>query len=259
MHRFAPALRRVARDLDLPRGVRAAILQELAADLDAVYEHHRTRGMDDGEARQRAEESVLGSADVVRRLARLHRRSWRGWSESMATRLTGGVDLLMLVLGVVPVLLAAAVLVVRAGLQSSGPLVWATGVAGLLIVVAIAASIRRAARGLALRSALLETLPVAGAAAFALGGLGLALGLHATSQVFASSHAADAAALATRLVRDGTVTAAGLLLAIAALFSWFLLLGREAARLADEVDALLGAEPEPHSPTVIPFTTGRTA
>ena len=55
------------------------------------------------------------------------------------------------------------------------------------------------------------------------------------------------------------VTAAGLLLSIAALFSWFLLLGREAARLADEVDALLGAEPEPHSPTVIPFTTGRTA
>lgn len=72
MHRFAPALRRVARELDLPRGARATVLRELAGDLDAVYAHHRERGLGEAEAQRRAEETVLGTTQVIRRLARLH-------------------------------------------------------------------------------------------------------------------------------------------------------------------------------------------
>ena len=262
MHRFAPALRRVARELDLPASARARILQEMAADLDAVYAHYRARGVEEAEAQQRAEESVLGTADVVRRLARLHRHSWRVWSESMANRLSSGVDLLMLLLGVGPVLAAAAVLSVRTAAVSGGTLGWVTSAAGILIVVALCTSIMRAARHRDVSSAVLESLAVAGTAAFALGVLAVAFGLHATAATLASGPLTlpDVATLSARMMRYGTLAAVGLLLAIAALFAWFLLLGRQAARLAREVDALLGGAdlPEPRS-TVIPLNPGRSA
>lgn len=61
MERFAPALRRVARELDLPRAVRSPLLLEMASDLDPVFEHHRSRGVGEAEAARRAEETVLGS------------------------------------------------------------------------------------------------------------------------------------------------------------------------------------------------------
>ena len=262
MHRFAPALRRAARELDLPASARTRILQEMAADLDAVYAHHRARGVEEAEAQQRAEESVLGNADVVRRLARLHRHSWRVWSESMANRLSGGVDLLMLLLGVGPVLAAAAVLSVRTAAGSGGTLAWVTSAVSIVIVVALCVSIMRAARHRDVSSALLESLAVAGTAAFALGVLAVAFGLHATSAALASGPLTppDAAALSARVMQYGTLAAVGLLLAIAALFAWFLLLGRQAERLALEVDALLGGAdlPEPR-PTVIPLNPGRSA
>jgi len=262
MHRFAPALRRVARELDLPGSVRARILQEMAADLDAVYAHHRARGVEAAEAQQRAEESVLGNADVVRRLARLHRHSWRVWSESMANRLSGGVDLLMLLLGVGPVLAAAAVLSVRTAAGSGGTLAWVTSAVGMLLVVALCVSIMRAARHRDVSSALLESLVVACTASFAVGILAVAFGLQATAAALASGPLTppDAAALSARVMRYGTLAAIGLLLTIAALFAWFLLLGRQAARLAREVDALLGGAdlPEPR-PTVIPLNPGRSA
>lgn len=82
MEKFAPALGRVARELDLPRGVRGPLLLEMAADLEAVFERRRACGLGEVEAARKAEEAVLGSSEVLGRLAQLHKRSWRGWSRS---------------------------------------------------------------------------------------------------------------------------------------------------------------------------------
>lgn len=50
MDRFAAALRRVAGELDLPRAARDPLLLEMAADLEAVFEHHMARGLGTEEA-----------------------------------------------------------------------------------------------------------------------------------------------------------------------------------------------------------------
>ncbi|HEU5208430.1 MAG TPA: hypothetical protein VFU06_03380, partial [Longimicrobiales bacterium] len=235
--------------------------RELAGDLDAVYAHHRERGMDEADAQRRAEQSVLGTTHVIRRLSRLHRRSWRGWSESMAARLSSGIELLMLGLGVVPILAAAALFAVR---SAAGPIAWLTSLVGIGIAAGIALGVIRTMRGQEVPSGLLEALLVCGVVACALGLLGAAYGLHATFASLAagtlssSSHVAD---LTGPLVREGSVLVLGLLLALAALFAWFLLLGREAARLSAEVEALLGPE-EPiraGGANVIPLETGRSA
>ena len=102
MSRFAPALRRLARELEMPSGARSAFLLEVASDLDAVFEHHRARGASEGEAMRRAEEAVLGSSEVLRRVSRLHQGPWRGVADAIAERVAGGIERILLVGGVLP-------------------------------------------------------------------------------------------------------------------------------------------------------------
>lgn len=243
MSRFAPALRELARELDLPRGARDAIVRELAADLEALYAHHRQRGVDERAAQRMAEDAVLGSAEVVRRLARLHRHTWRGWSESLGAQLAGGAPLVMLLLGVVPMLAAAAVLAAQAQMTTGGPIVWGMAAVGLVMVVTIGRSaVLLLARSDA-SARVLALLPVLAAMAGALGVLAASLGLHATLSALASAPGAvPGALLAERLGGAFSVAATGVLLAIAGGFAWFVLLGRMAAQVAREVDALLGGD-----------------
>lgn len=241
MSRFAPALRELARELDLPRGARAAIVRELAADLEALYAHHRERGVDERAAQRMAEDAVLGSAEVVRRLARLHRHTWRGWSESLGAQLAGGAPLVMLLLGVVPMLAAAAVLAARAQLTTGAPIVWGMAVVGLVMIATIGRSAVLVLARSDASAGVLALLPVLAAMAGALGVLAVLLGLHATLSAVASAPGpVPGALLAERLGAAFSVAATGLLLAIAGGFAWFILLGRMAAQLAREVDALLG-------------------
>jgi hypothetical protein len=167
MSRFAPALRRVARELDLPRPARAAILIELAADLESVYAHHRERGAGEAEAARVAEERVLGSAEMVARLSRLHRSSWQEWSEEVGGRLTGGLDLALLMGGVVPVLLFGAAVATHglwtgaASAASGGGLPrWGVLGVSVLLAIVLGSEVARGLRGHAVRRARLPLLLV---------------------------------------------------------------------------------------------------
>lgn len=108
MTRFRPALRRAARELDLPRTVRAAILLELAGDLEVAYEDLRRRGFGEEEAEHRAEALILGSGEMVRRLERIHSGAWDHWSREIGERLTSPGGLVLIVVAVLPVLVVAA-------------------------------------------------------------------------------------------------------------------------------------------------------
>lgn len=253
MSRFAPALRRLARELEMPSGARSAFLLEVASDLDAVFEHHRARGASEGEAMRRAEEAVLGSSEVLRRVSRLHQGPWRGVADAIAERVAGGIERILLVGGVLPAALlgvGVAGWALRAG--ESG-VVW-----GLLAVGAGMAWVGipgfvRLRRGLGVGAAGGPALVVLSAMAAALGFLALTLGLQAVGAAIAghgtgadfAGHAAVAtfgneAALAERLARDAAVFVAGLLVGLAGLLSWFVLVGGEARRVSREVEAVLG-------------------
>lgn len=265
MSRFAPALRRLARELDLPRATRAAIILEMAADLEAAYEHHRRSGAAEEEAARRAEEAVLGSSEVVRRLVRLHRGSWRGWSESMGSRLSGGADLVLVVVGVVPMLLGAGVVVARSLADPVSPFVWPLVVVGLAIGGLIAVEVGRLTGGGHGVPRGLSLLLVLSAAAPAVGLLALVVGVHTTASFLAvvEPDAATRLALLERAGRDGVLFLVGLLLGLAGMFSWFVLLNRAAVQSAREVDALLadGSAPgaEVRRPGIVPLVRRRKA
>lgn len=265
MSRFAPALRRAARELDLPRTVRSAILAELAADLEAVFEHHRAQGLGMEEASRRAVEQVLGSAEMIGRLSRLHRGSWREWSEGIGARLAGGVDLILLAFGVVPVLVMAGVVALDAfATGPASPLVWPLSAIGTLLAAVVPTELIRLLRGNAARPHRLRLFFGLAAIAPALGLLALVhgaydvattLGTTPATTVIAGLPSSDLAGEGTavghtqRLValivlRDGAALLIALLLAIAGGLSWFVLLNRSAEQVAREVDRILEGRPE---------------
>jgi hypothetical protein len=251
VERFGPALRRVAAELDLPRGVRAAILMEMAADLEAVYEHHRRRGSSESEAVARAEATVLGSPAVIRRLGRLHRRTLTGWCGSVGARLSRGVGLALTVAVVAAVVGIAAVVAARALSHGAVPLVLAVAAVGALILGITGVEAVRLVRGDRVRAARMPVLLVLSGLAAALGVLALTLGVHATATAMAAG-AIDGAVqawLAARVATDGAALVAGLLLGMAGVLSWFVLVNRAAAQLAGEIDALLDGTPLPGAET----------
>lgn len=264
-NRFAPALRRVARELDVPRTVRAAIVLEMAADLESLYAYHRSRGAGEAEAIERAEEMVLGSAEVVRRLGRIHARPWRDWSEGVGSRLTGGAGLLLLVGGVVPVLVLSVGAAARVLISATGPLVWPLTGIGLAIIVTIALEVGRMIGGGRGGTAGLPLLLVLAAVAPAVGLLAVTLSGYQAAQLLATGTLDAAAQLAvvTQVGRDGALLLVGLLLGICAALSWFVLLSRASVRAAREVDALLeGASDAEHPGNpdgILPLVRGRRA
>ena len=244
MERFAPALRRVSRELDLPRRTRAALLLEMAADLEAVYEHHRGRGVSEEEAARRAETTVLGSSEVIRRLGRLHASPWQGWAEEVGARLSGGVDLVLVVLGLLPVLAVAGGASVWVLASAPTPLAWAIlALAALMTTLVVAESIRLL-RGRPAERVRLPSLLVLAAMAPAVGLLGLVVGVQRAASGLGAAGPSQGA-LADTVARDGAALLAGLLVGIAGLLAWFLLVDREARRAAREVEALLDDDPDP--------------
>jgi len=266
MNRFAPALRRTLRELDLPRDVRAEIILEMAADLEAAYEDHRRRGATEEEARERAEDAVLGSFEVIRRLSRLHRDSGSRWSQAIGSRLGRGVDLVILLAGVLPMLVLAAAVAGRSltsvGVVLAGPFL----AMGALIAALVVAEARRTRSGLrAGRRGGLSLLLVTSAVAPALGLLALVLGLRdATSEL--ALGAPDAAAqieLMAQVGSSGSLFAAGLLLGIAGALAWFVLRTRGLRTAEREVDDLLSRGSGPDAPLeadgIIPLAQRRPA
>jgi hypothetical protein len=258
MSRFAPALRRVARELDVPPSLRAAILREMAADLEALYERHRQEGAGEEDAVRRAEEMVLGSADVVRRLGRIHAGSWRAWSEGIGERLGQGADLALLAVAVAPVLLVSTVIALRALATSAEPLAWPLIFLAVAITAAIAWEVGRTVGGRRGGTAGLPALLVLAALAPAFGMLAAALSVRSVAHglVGPGVPLLDAEML-TRIGTAGALLLAGLLLGIAAALTWFVLLNRAGTEAARQVDRILGGEVDIGNSGIIPLVRRR--
>jgi hypothetical protein len=237
----------VARELDLPPAIRAPILLEIAADLEAVYDAELRRGCGEDEAARRAEERVLGSSQSVRRLGRLHREGWRMRSGEVAARLGRGVDLLLVVLGVVPMLLAAGAVAASALDRSIGPATWILVALGGALLALVGTETARLVRGLGARGGALAAVLVLSLLAPTLGALILGVKFYgaATDPAPAALAALDQVRVASMIARDGSALVLGLLLGIAGGMAWFILLHRSAALLASEIGGVLEAEGPP--------------
>jgi hypothetical protein len=216
----------------------------MAADLEALYEHHRSRGCSEEEAARRAEASVLGSSEVIRRLGRLHVRPWRGWAEELSARLSGGAALALLAVGVLPV--AAMALGVSGWVlaQAASPIAWAILLVAALLGAATTRNALRIAGDRHLGERSLAAILVLAAMAPALGFLAPTLGLQRVVATLGSSDPAEALLLAS-LAQDLATLLAGLLVGLGGLLAWFVLLEVEGRRRAREVDALLVEDARP--------------
>lgn len=248
MSRFAPALRKLARELDLPAGVRGAILMEMAADLEAVFEHHRGQGLDEAEAQRRAEEMLLGAPGLGSRLGRVHRHAARLWPHGRIV--PAPVDLLLLLVAVTPIAAGSVAVGLRAATSSTSLLVWPLLAVGLTMVVVASVEAGRLLGGAPPRAHSLSLLPALAAVAVGLGLLGFATEVRAMAMAFSAS-AADAASVVRQVERFGEaggLLLVGLLLGVAGSVAWFILLQRAASRVEREVDALLATDASAAAP-----------
>ncbi|MDH3744587.1 MAG: hypothetical protein OES47_05735 [Acidobacteriota bacterium] len=104
MNRFAGVLKEVNRTLDLPQPTRSRILLEMAGDLEDLYRHHLSEGLDEAEAARRAEEAFVASEEALRRLARIHEKGG-DWADRLTRQLRTLWEKALLVLWLVAVIL----------------------------------------------------------------------------------------------------------------------------------------------------------
>jgi len=247
--RFLPALRRLSAELPLPEPTRSRILLEMAGDLDALFEHYRSRGVDEDEAARRTEEKLLASPEALQHLIAVHTTPYQRLLSRAAGRLRWGFDLLLFAVGVVPMLaLAVAVAVAQADTLGGAPLLWP-----LLLVAAAAAAISlakayqlfvRRERSTARLHSGVPTLVFLGVLGPVLGGLVFLLSLHDLALGLAMGTLAgpSQAVVAARVARDGTLLLLGLLLGFATALVWFVLVNRIATIEETDGAALLAAD-----------------
>lgn len=249
MRRFVPALRRISSELDLPEPTRARILLEMASDLEGLVDHYRARGLSEEEAAQRAEAKLLIPPDALQHLVRVHTTGYQRWVSRATGRLRWGFDLLLFVVGVVPMLLMAlAVIAAQLPAIGSTPLIWplvasALGVAVIAMVKAYELFVRRERSTRRLHGGLpaLVFLGVVGPVLGAFAGL---IGLYRLAIALGSTTLDGPALMAVneQAGRDATLLVLGLLLAFGAGVVWFVLVNRISSIELAESAALLGRE-----------------
>jgi len=188
---YRRTLRRIAGALEAPHAARVRVLEELAADLEALHAELVARGIPAREARRRAEALLGPSPEVLRQLGRAHRPLWT----RLAARYGGGGAVLerfgLVVLAVAMVSGGVAGLQPTASLRDASPFLWpvlalllgALGVAGLkALQLTRGTDVHPATlhRGLDL----LLLLPVA---ALALAGLGILLEFWQTAELLSGT------------------------------------------------------------------------
>jgi hypothetical protein len=216
----------------------------MAADLEALYDHYRRGGHDEGDAARLAEERLLASPEALQSLVLLHTTGYERFATRAAGRLRWGFDALLFLTGVVPLLLFSGYVVATGAASPNGMLRW--GLVGLGMLAAgisfwkaFQLLISRDRSSSSLNRGLFTLLfvgmvgPVVGGAAF----------VHALSRIahgIETSSAVQPVVIAEQVVSSGTDLTLSILIAIAAALVWFVLVNRIAAIEQEESAALLG-------------------
>jgi hypothetical protein len=220
----------------------------MAADLEALYDHYRARGVDEEEAVRLTEERMLASPEALHHLVVLHTTGYQRWLGRASQGVRWGLEVILFILGVLPIVaFASLVVATRLGQQLADPLLWpillvGAGVTGVAawkaaqLVLGRARSTGELHRGLPALLFLAVTGPLIGGTVFLVNLYRLSLSMMAV-------HGSPDALLAVAepLARNATLLAMGLLLGIGGGLVWFVLVNR-IARLEQAESAALLAE-----------------
>lgn len=90
MKRFAAILTKINEKLNLPQPLKSRILLEMAGDLDDLFNHYRSQGLDEIQAQQKAEEMLRADEETLSLLVQVHDSGFRKFlnrlSEQAQTR-----------------------------------------------------------------------------------------------------------------------------------------------------------------------------
>lgn len=242
--KFVPALRRISAELVLPEPARSRVLLEMAADLEALYEHFRAMGLPEDEALERAGERLLASSEAIDGLVRLHTTAYQRLVSHAVSAVRSGFDLLLFVAGVLPLLVMSVFVVLEYSLAlSGGPMRWTMlvlggAVAGLAtrkahqILIIGERAPGRLNRGVPILLLLAAVTPVVGCIGFLVSIASIPNGL--------ARGGAPLVVLAP-VVEAGSVFASSILLGMAAAVVWYVIVKRVARIEKEESALLLGA------------------
>lgn len=139
MTRFASLIRATSDHLDLPQPTKSRFLLEMAADMEDLYEHHRSQGM----SPELAEEEVAGqftfSDEALSRLAQVHASPYRRLMDSLSERTRALWERAMfIILTAFVAVVTMEVTMTAQPFSNASPLIWlvaALGAAGLIIAI----------------------------------------------------------------------------------------------------------------------------
>jgi hypothetical protein len=247
VRRFVPGLRQISSQL--PESIRARVILELVADLEALLRYHRARGLTEDEAARRVEETLLVSPDAVQHLIAVHTTPYQRWVSRAAGRLRWGFDLVLFIVGILPILIASVLVIgTQAPPLGFAPLLWpilacAVGITVIAVKIAHQLFVNRERASSRLHRGL-RSLIFLGAAGPVLGVLAVLIGLQRLATLLSGPRLDGAAqvAIVEQTGRDTTLLALGLLLAFGAGLVWFVLVNRIATIERMETAALLALE-----------------
>lgn len=239
MTRFSRVLRRVESRLKAPEPERSRILMELAADLEDLYRTYRERGLDDSEARRKAEQWLVPSTSALDSLRSVHVPAFERLLDRLSGTTRGRVEL-----GIVSLVSLIAVggslfAALRAGaVAPSAPTLWAVA---FLAALGVGAAVRQGytlfVRGDRLRQGWRGRLHrvLAAAVATALAGL-VGAGVRLSLTDAPAGAGADAAAFWSQVATATTVAALGLSASLLLALLWLLLRARADAVVRARAD-----------------------
>lgn len=229
--------------LQVPYPAKAEILEELAADAEALYAHFRRQGHDEASATREVEARLGVHESAAAQLAMLHRSLYARLVERYAAGREMMVEIALLVVTAVVLLGAGIGSMTRLNLLGASPLPWlvlfsasgawlAAAMSTFRIVVRGETRIERMRRGML-------AMPALSLVAFTAAGLSAVLDLHGALPPMGAT-GQQALAMLIPWVRDSTaLLGAGLATAAGTGIVWFLLQTRIAA--AERVECRLAS------------------
>jgi hypothetical protein len=228
--RFARVLDRVGRELLLPEPERSLILQEMASDLEDLFEAYRERGMSEGEAVRQAEAALAASTDTLAELIRIHRPLHRRLAERYAERGRHAAEQRLLGLLAAGTLIWVAITQLTGALDHASAFFWAVGAvaAALCVLVPLAGygMVSRRAEGQRAAPGGRRAILALGLLAVLLGAFGAGLELYTTMGGLATANEWSLYAFALRVGRVADLLATSLAVGLAAGLAWFFLESR---------------------------------
>lgn len=249
MRRFAAVLRNIDKVLDIPQPSRSRVILEIAADMQDLYEHYISQGLDDEQAHRRTVEEFDLSAGEIAAIARAHDSPLKRFLDRLSVRTRGFLERTALALTLIPVALVGYRLTQSGGLfRDCGIWVWPL-LAGAVAALALGVSkwyglfVVKEHNVRAVRKRL-DTVLFIALGQLGTGFVGMYVGLFQTWVTSSADKAMTTLYLARWLQRSSALLSATMIVALVSSLIWIVNSGKAVSVEQYEAELIIDSEGE---------------